>query len=197
MKWALKTMKKKKTWNGIDCSDIHYIGIDYSYTSPAICILKNNFKDSQFYYANYNKVLNNTPNIVGYKLDSVLKETERYDEIARWAYNIIKPFKDTCIVGLEGYSFGSSKSLVFNIAENVGILKFYLFTLGIKPIIISPTTNKKFFSGSGRSNKEDMRQALIQREGVDIVDYMQLKTLKSPAHDIVDSYALSLCVKGI
>lgn len=182
-----KTMKKMVI--GIDT---HYIGIDYSYTSPAICILKNNFKDSQFHFATYNRTYKEYSNIQGYQLNSSLKETERYDEIARWAYNIILPFKNDCIVGLEGYSFGSSKSLVFNIAENVGILKFYLLTLGIKPIIIAPTTNKKFFSGSGRSNKEDMRQALIERESVDIVEYMGLKTLKSPAHDIVDSYSLAL-----
>lgn len=180
-------MKKTKT----------VIGIDYSYTSPAICILKNNFKNSQFHFATYNKINKEYPNIQGYKLNSSLKETERYDEIAHWAYNTIKPFKDNCIVGLEGYSFGSSRSLVFNIAENVGILKFYLLTLGIKPIIISPTTNKKFFSGSGRSNKEDMRQSLIERESVDIVEYMGFKALKSPAHDIVDSYSLALCTKDL
>lgn len=175
------------------------IGIDYSYTSPAICILGEDFKSSRFYYATYNKKQAvKARNYEGFLLNEDLKDTERYKEIGNWATNTIAEFiavNDGIHIGLEGYSFGSSHSLTFNIAENAGILKLYLFNLGIKPTIIPPTTAKKHFSGSGRSNKEDMRQALLNREGIDIVEWLQLKKLGSPAHDIVDSYALALTLR--
>lgn len=179
-----------------------FIGIDYSYTSPAICILGDNFEASQFYYATYHeKLAEGYKNCHGHLLNSALEGVERYREIARWGAGIVALYQrltdfGEMMVGMEGYSFGSSKSLTFNIAENAAILKLYLLDLGITPKIIAPTSAKKFFSGSGRANKEDMRNALVEKEGVDIVDWLGLKTLKSPAHDIVDSYAIALTTKG-
>lgn len=179
-----------------------YIGIDYSYTSPAICILGDNFATSQFYYATYNdKLAEGYKNCHGHLLNSKLEGVERYREIARWGAGIVALYQrlndyQEMHVAMEGYSYGSSKSLTFNIAENAGVLKLYLLDLDIVPTIIPPTTAKKFFSGSGRANKEDMRAALVEKEGVDIVDWMGFKTLKSPAHDIVDSYAIALTLKG-
>ena len=175
------------------------IGIDYSYTSPAICILGDDFKSSRFFYATYNKKLEmKARNYEGFLLNEDLKDTERYKEIGNWATNAIADFivvNDDLQVAIEGYSYGSSHSLTFNIAENAGILKLYLLNLGIVPTIIPPTTAKKHFSGSGRANKEDMRQALIDKEGVDIVEWLGMKRLNSPAHDIVDSYAIALTLK--
>lgn len=175
-----------------------YIGIDYSYTSPAICVLGDDFKASSFFYATYNKKLaEKALNYDGFLLTEELKDIQRYYEIAEWAISIIKPYiKENVKIAMEGYSFGSSRSLTFNIAENAGLLKFLLFKeLNIIPTIIPPTTAKKHFSGSGRANKEDMRQALINKENVDIVEWLGMKKLNSPAHDIVDSYAIALTLK--
>ncbi len=176
------------------------IGIDYSYTSPAICILGNDFKTSEFHFATYHdKLADGYRNCKGFLLNSALSDTERYREIARWAAGVVRDTMQAGVevkVAMEGYSYGSSRSLTFNIAENAGILKLYLLELGIKPTIIPPTTAKKVFSGSGRCDKEGMRQALLEREDVDIVDWMGYKILKSPAHDIVDSYAIALTLEG-
>lgn len=181
-------------------SDFIFIGIDYSYTSPAICVLGNDFKSSKFFYATYDKRMQgkNGKNCIGHLLNPRLKDTERYAEIGQWGKKVVGRYSKAknVKVGLEGYSFGSSRSLTFNIAENAGLLKFLLFKeLNIIPHIIPPTTAKKHFSGSGRANKEDMRQALINKENVDIVDWLGMKKLNSPAHDIVDSYAIALTLK--
>lgn len=177
-----------------------FVGIDYSYTSPAICFLGDDFKSSVFHFATYNcRLAESYKNYHGHLLNCTFADIERYKEIAEWASNIIQKqcagnFENVK-VALEGFSYGSSKSLTFNIAENAGILKLYLLNLGIVPTIIPPTTAKKHFSGSGRANKEDMRQALIDKEGVDIVEWLGMKRLNSPAHDIVDSYAIALTLK--
>ena len=181
-------------------NDVVFIGVDYSYTSPAICVLGSDFKTSKFFYATYNPKMEGKSgkNCLGYILNPRLKDTERYAEIGEWGKKVVsKCLKAKNVkVAMEGYSFGSSRSLTFNIAENAGLLKFLLFKeLNIIPHIIPPTTAKKHFSGSGRANKEDMRQALIDKEGVDIVEWLGMKRLNSPAHDIVDSYAIALTLK--
>lgn len=177
-----------------------YIGIDYSYTSPAICILGNDFLSSQFYFANAkaSKVFK-IPHILGYqtKLKAGDPSVQRYQELSLWALDVIRPHwtEDSRIV-LEGYAFGAKGGLLFNIAENAGLLKYHLYKhLNHHPYIISPTEVKKFWSGKGNANKEVMTQTLKVKEGVDIVTHLQMKKLDSPAHDIVDSYAIALAGK--
>lgn len=172
------------------------IGIDYSYTSPAICILGDDFQSSLFYFSNEKKKLcvaarNYTGNLI-YKEwpDSV----ERYEALAKWAVESIRPhWKDGATIVLEGYAFGAKGGLLFNIAENAGLLKYHLKkAFGVFPVIVAPTEVKKFWTGKGNANKELMVQTLKEKEGIDIVDWMSHNKLQSPAHDVVDSYAIAL-----
>lgn len=178
------------------------IGIDYSYTSPSICILGENFIDSRFYFLNGSKdVCVERENYNGKHVTKkeFKSEVQRYDFISDWAMSVIKKYfsKDGCIIGLEGFSFGSHTGLVFNIAENGGLLKYKLFKeLDYHPILIPPTSIKKFWTGKGNCNKQAMVDTLKSREGVDIVNYMNMSKLKSPAHDIVDSYAVARMIRG-
>lgn len=171
------------------------IGIDYSYTSPAICILGEDFKSSQFYYANQNKkVAVKARNYQGTLISKDWKDPiERYTTLALWAVESIKPHitNNTKII-LENYAFGSRAGLLFNIAENAAILKFHLKReFDIFPDLISPTEVKKKWSGKGNAKKEQMVDTLKEKEGIDIVEWMCMNKLQSPAHDMVDSYAIA------
>ena len=133
-----------------------YIGIDYSSTSPAICVLRDDFKTSLFFYATYNqKLAEKALNYDGFLLTEGLKDIQRYYEIAKWAISIIKPYiKENIKIAMEGYSFGSSRSLTFNIAENAGLLKFLLFKeLNIMPTIIPQRLPKSISVAVGERTK--------------------------------------------
>jgi Holliday junction resolvasome RuvABC endonuclease subunit len=170
-------------------------GIDYSYTSPAICILGDDFKSSKHYFMTGKK--------------SILKETlpdnffptllpkeyscseERWFNICRWAIEtLIK--NGVTEVHLEGYAYGSSAGLVFQIAEHAGLLKHYMWRNSIPYEIYSPPAIKKQYTGKGNSNKEGMALTLLQTENVNIVKDLGLKDISNPASDIVDAYAIAL-----
>jgi len=170
-------------------------GIDYSYTSPSICVLGDDFKSSFFYFANANKkVCVKALNYEGTLLQKDWADNvERYETLAKWAVEKIQQhWEPGSRIILEGYAFGARGGMMFNIAENAGLLKYHLKkAFGIHPEIIAPTMVKKLWTGKGNANKEAMVQTLIDKEGIDIVKWMQMSKLASPAHDIVDSYAIA------
>lgn len=168
------------------------IGIDYSFTSPAICVLGEDFLSSQFYFCTEKKKQAlSFKNIKGTLMEKDWANSiERYSRLARWATEIIKQFDDP-LVALEGYAYGSRAGLLFNIAENAGILKHLLWQEGIQPEIVSPTEVKKFWFGKGNAKKENMNEALISKEGVDIISYMVMNKMDNPASDVVDAYAIA------
>jgi hypothetical protein len=176
-------------------------GIDYSYTSPAICVLGENFETSKFYFANQNKKLcYNALNYEGTLLEKDYADSvDRYEKISLWAVSKIQQhWVEGSKIYLEGYAFGARGGLLFNIAENGGMLKYHLKkAFGVHPIIVAPTAVKKDFSGKGNANKEGMVQNLLDKEGINIVQWMQMNKLGSPAHDVVDSYAIALLGKHL
>lgn len=175
-----------------------YIGIDYSYTSPSICILGDDFRSSKFYYMNsVKKVCIQALNYEGTRLvkDDFLYDVERYAFVSEWAMQrILKHYvKGETKFFLEGFSFGSSAGLVFNIAENAGTLKYRLHNeLGEIPTLIAPKSAKKFYTGNGNCGKDGMVMQLFNSEKVDVMKELGMTgTIKSPVHDIVDSYAIA------
>ena len=120
-------MKKKKI-----------IGIDYSLSSPAICVCRGDFKFENckiYYLTNVKKYEGDFGNINGRLHLPYTTETQRHDQISNWALSII----DTTIgnIFIEGYSYGS-KGLVFNLAENMGTLKHKLYKLNKRFQVIVP-----------------------------------------------------------
>lgn len=175
-------------------------GIDYSFTSPSICVLGDDFRSSFFYFANANKkVCVKARNYEGFLIEKTwADDAERYEILARWAVSKIQQhWEPDSIIILEGYAFGARGGLLFNIAENAGLLKYHLKkAFGLYPKIISPTEVKKRWSGKGNANKEVMVKTLLDKEDVDIVEWLQMNKLSSPAHDVVDSYAIALVGSG-
>jgi len=169
-----------------------FAGIDYSMTSPAICVgSKLDFDSCKiFYYTTKIKLQGKTgTNIYGMMAPPYEHEMERYHNITEWAMSILLKFKVTEVC-LEGYSMGSNGSRVFNIGENTGILKHTLWSKGIKYSTPAPTQVKKHFTGKGNANKDAMHQCFLDKTCVNIAELFGQKTDSNPVSDIVDSYAM-------
>lgn len=170
-------------------------GLDWSMSSPAICIYDNtkplSFDNCQFFFLTTKPSLNKEfGNVHGFLMKEWDTEEERFDFISEWGIKILTRFgvKEAC---LEGYAMGA-KGKVFNIAENIGLLKHKMWKAGIKFIVPAPTQVKKHFTTKGNANKELMYNSLTEREpNVKLADLLKCKVDGSPVSDIVDSYAMT------
>ena len=171
-----------------------YVGIDYSLTSPCVCVSKDTtFSNSFFYFLNDRKtVVGKCHNIFGEQHEEYLVDQERYENIASWVLGILSNFdkKDVTIL-IEDYSFGS-KGRVFNLAENCGILKYMLYKQGYKFFTVPPTVVKKFATGKGNATKEKMYEAFVKDTLIDLHKIISPTTkLGSPTTDIVDAWYIA------
>ena len=173
-------MKKKKI-----------IGIDYSLSSPAICVCRGDFKFDNckiYYLTNVKKYEGDFGNINGRLHLPYTSEQQRHDQISNWALSFI----DTAIgnIFIEGYSYGS-KGLVFNLAENMGTLKHKLYKLNKRFQVIVPGQIKKNATGKGNADKQKMYDQFIADTGINLVNKLDLSKLNNPVTDIVDSYYIA------
>lgn len=170
-------------------------GIDYSLRSPAICVFDDNDGMLEFNFANctvyyltavqkYAKPYNG--NIIGESMFSNSTDCGRYHSISDWALEVCSGVDE---VALEGYAFGA-KGKVFHIAENTGILKYRLDRVGMPIEIVAPTTVKKFATGKGNSNKDDMHESFEEETGCNLMVMMtpSKKLCGNPVSDVVDAY---------
>jgi hypothetical protein len=166
-------------------------GIDYSLTSPAICVHEGNefsYSNCKFYFLT--SVKKNATvfdgRIQGEFMDDYIHECERYDIISNWAMNIIKRCDK---IAIEGYAYGASGK-VFHIAENTGLLKYKIWNNG-KPLeIVTPSHVKKLATGKGNADKRGMYDAFVKETAVDLQKIISpnKKDIGSPVADIIDSY---------
>lgn len=162
-------------------------GIDYSLTSPSICIFDGDvwtIDNCKFYWLNGKKKTQkifNQFNGCAYPEWNI--DLERYDNISEW---VLKFTSSVSSVFIEGYSM-ASKGKVFNIAENAGILKYKLYKLNIPLFLIPPKTAKKFATGNGNANKEMMVEQFFKETSIDLCSILDMK-VTNPIDDIVDSY---------
>ena len=170
------------------------VGIDYSLTSPCVCVSRDKtFSNSFFYYLNDRKSVQGVcHNIFGDHHEEYLTDQERYENIAEWVLTILADFeKKDVVVMIEDYSFGS-KGKVFNIAENCGILKYMLYKNGYRFFTVPPTVVKKYATGKGNATKEKMYEAFTSETGVDLHRIISPTTkLGSPTTDIVDAWYIA------
>jgi crossover junction endodeoxyribonuclease RuvC len=166
------------------------VGIDYSLSCPAVCVLNSKgFQSSQFYYITTKKKYEGkSKNITGFLMKPWEDPIERFKLLSDF---VLENLPDNSIIFIEGYSFGSKGRAIFQIAENGGILKYRL--TGQEYHIIPPANVKKFATGKGNANKEKMYNQLIQDEGVDLKKQLGQETLDSPVTDIIDAYYIAKC----
>lgn len=184
---------------------ISIAGIDYSITSPAIVTYSgdpNKFSYDlckKYYFATesfLHKQDPNQKNMFGIEYPTVyFSDTDRFDQLARMTVGILLD-DDIEQVYLEGYSMGS-KGKVFNLAENMGILKLRMFEEKMHWEEIAPTAVKKSFYGKGNANKDSMYEAFVADTNLDLCSIMtpNRKGITSPISDIVDAYAI--CKHGL
>lgn len=177
-------------------------GIDYSMTCPAICHYVSGDIDSLDSYAfqylttkpkdissiemlNYGKI----KGIVNPKIENA---QERYEYIADQFVDFINEYKINTVY-IEDYSYGST-GRAYAIAENAGLLKYKLYKMGVELNLVPPTVVKKFASGRGNSNKNQMYEAFVKETGKDF-NISDKKDIGNPYSDIIDSYFI--CRYGI
>ena len=171
-------------------------GIDYSLTSPAVCIAevkdknKIKFEDCRFHYIKQTKTQESIGVFTGYDYPKYSDETERHQNLAEWAIECIRWYhgRVECVY-LEDYAFAAT-GRVFNIAENTGILKHYLKKNKFNFETIPPTVIKKHATGKGNANKELMYETFLSESHVDLQSQLSPKSTKisNPVSDIVDSF---------
>ena len=173
-----------------------YAGIDYSLSSPGICISTSEemkFDDCKFFFLTSKKKYEGTwKNIYGDLHKPWTTPEERYHNISSWALSILRHEYET--ITIEDYSMGS-RGRVFHIGENAGILKYRLWRNKHEITTLSPSSVKQFATGKGNANKEKMYEAFLSEHKYDIREVMGQDTLDSPVTDIVDAYYV--CKAGI
>ncbi len=172
------------------------VGIDYSTSSPCICISTKN--DYDFHY------LTKVKKHVGEKefdcgiMEGTLlpkqfdSKIEQYSFIAKWAIDVLDRY-DPAKVYLEDYAFAATGK-VFHIGENTGILKYRLMKREIPYSVVAPTTVKSCTIGKGNASKYEAIEKFNNCFQTNIFDILDAGTI-NPASDIADSYLI--CTYGI
>ena len=141
------------------------IGIDYSLTSPAITLYNGNDKwnynsgsCTHFCLASNERQRSKWAEIRSIRTDiypAWETDLQRYHGLANWVINCcitaISPERPKAYI--EDYAYAAT-GRVFNIAENMAILKDTLTKWGIKYEMIAPTVIKKYATTKGNANKE-------------------------------------------
>jgi hypothetical protein len=162
------------------------IGIDFSLTSPAICVYKNgeynfisffndsgkDWRKSKSKTYKYHNELCEIIDVIPYtrKIDDINYRSEqksKMEDALVIANLIIDKLKsiidDDVIIGLEGFSYGSISSSTLDLAMYNSFLRMKLIeNFGSDVLnIISPTEGKKMLFGKGNAKKEDMINSFI------------------------------------
>lgn len=187
----------------VDC----VCGIDYGLRCPAIVVIPPTateevfvpFSACEFYY------LTNTPshalnckNLHGTLLTDWDSAPNRFESIAQWALKCITDNK-VRTVGLEGYAFGAKGNSLIDLAENCGMLKWFMHTHSIPYDIHAPTKIKKFATTSGRADKDAMYSYFMEYTGIDLNGAFGREPdakSKSPVSDLVDAYFIA-CLQRV
>lgn len=176
------------------------IGVDYSITSPALTIFRNDK-----FYCYYRDPKQTDPVFslrTGYGdiffncvADLRLPGYKRYNQLADWFESCMKehfpliqePYKP--LIVFEGVSYGSPGRIV-QLAENAGVTKSWLTRHYFVDIVdAAPSTVKKFATGHGFATKTQMYEAFVADQGIGLSP-IGTDPEKSPLCDIVDSYWL-------
>jgi len=184
-------------------------GIDYSLTSPAICVYTTENDDRLFdfdgcdcYYLLASKRQRQSPawthglgNLHPEEYPNYENDEERHEKLASWAYRIVQGCDE---VYLEGYAFATAAQAgVRSIAENTGLLKHKMWKNKISFMSYPPTVIKKFATGKGNANKELMYEAFVGEllTPTDLKERLTPKAKKviNPISDLVDAYFIAKC----
>jgi Holliday junction resolvasome RuvABC endonuclease subunit len=171
------------------------VGIDYSLTSPAICVFtggrysKFQYEKCKFYFLTDTKKYAQTwdDQIFGTRFSDYHCESQRYSTIADWA---TEHCMGASCIALEGYAYNAKGSSAFQLAENMGIFKYKLFELSLPLDVVAPTEVKKFATGKGNSDKPAMHVEFMKATKINLKNKItpDKSGVTNPVSDIVDAY---------
>lgn len=171
-----KYQKKQKT----------IVGIDYSLTSPCVCI--NNGNLMWFFLTKKKKHIGQlSEDIIGYEHKEWTDPIERFTNISEFVIDILSQCYNPQTY-IEGYSYGSKGQALFQIAENCGILKHRLREKGYPYQVIVPSVVKKGATGKGNADKDMMYEAFNKETKIDLKKLFDTDKVGNPVSDIADSY---------
>jgi len=181
-------MKKMKS-NGSTTVTKTIVGIDYSLTSPAICINIDNADVLMFYYlTNKKKYIGKmSEDIIGYEHKEYDTPIRRFTYISDFIFDHVSGLINP-IIFIEGYSFGSKGQGIFQIAENCGILKYRLQEAEIPYETVVPSVVKKGATGKGNADKDMMYESFNKETNIDLKKVFDTDKIGNPLSDIADSY---------
>jgi len=162
------------------------IGIDYSLTSPAVCI--DNGALMFFFLTNKKKYIGQlSEDIIGYEHKEWTTPIQRFTYISDFVFDIINQVYNPKVF-IEGYSYGSKGQAIFQIAENCGILKYRLQEANIPYETVVPSVVKKGATGKGNADKDMMYEAFVKETNIDLKKLLDTDKVGNPVSDIADSY---------
>lgn len=178
------------------------IGIDYSLTSPAVCVHPKDkewsFNNCRFHFLTSKKTLDGSfldGRIRGQLFRAYSEDIERFTQNAIDIKRSVAPITLGDHVAIEGYAFGARGSRIFQIGEATGILSLMMMledgsmlNKGRNIHRPAPSMIKKYATGKGNANKEAMLEAFKKDTGVDLIAALHMKRLTNPVDDLVDSY---------
>jgi len=172
------------------------VGIDYSMTSPAMCIWDGDgppeFVGCEVHFlTDLKKCVGFYSNMSGWQMPEWSTPEERFDLISD---AFLRHLRESDRVVLEGYAF-AAKGQVYQIGENGGLLKHKLYRKGIWFDVVAPSVIKKHGTGKGNADKALMEQAFVTSQGVDLRKALSLTDRQqNPVSDIIDAfYMCSYC----
>jgi crossover junction endodeoxyribonuclease RuvC len=115
----------------------------------------------------------------GLELDAIRVKSKGLDRLRLLRDHVVGFCLPASLVAIEGYAYGAK----FNresMGELGGILRLALYEAGIDFIDVPPTVLKKFVTGKGNAQKQQMLLSVYKKWGVDITD-----------DNIADAYALA------
>ena len=182
-------MNKKKLSGSTKTKTKTIIGIDYSLTSPAVCVNDGKLK---FYYLTTKKkwLGKQSKDIIGYEHKEWTDPIERFTYISDFVFDILFTANNPKIF-IEGYSFGSKGQGLFQIAENCGILKYRLMDSHIPYETIVPSVVKKGATGKGNADKDKMYEAFCKDTKTNLKKVFDTEKVGNPISDIVDSFYIA------
>lgn len=111
----------------------------------------------------------------------------QFDQNIDFGNKIINFCKDSDYCACEGYAYGSSAGLVFNIAEFTGRIKHLIYESGKKLRIYDICSIKMFGADKGNAQKQDMVDSFLKLKSKEF-DWSFLNKYDSPHTDLVDAF---------
>ncbi len=170
------------------------MGIDYSMTSPALCVFSGNgwsHEECKFFFFGKKKSIIQHNQFFGTEYPNYTTDQQRFDNLSSWVMDIAIKANVTQVF-IEAYSFSSVGSRIYQIGENCGLLKHKLWKSNIPFTTFAPTQIKKFATQKGNANKELMCNTFQVETNLDIRKLLDLGDKQwNPISDIVDSYYIT------